>query len=178
MSSAAHQQARAKKFQAMKKAAGTEVKSLPRKIAESSLYDWNSTARFLLNQLAVMAMDEDSNYPDDAPPEFKADKKGWCWLAQYKLALRVGKSESQVQRLLTQFRKDGVILYRDWHDDNMTLHAEYKVVESVVDAYQRPNQSNDVARPARYKEKRKPNAGSFSAKNQPKKAVSLDEDDE
>lgn len=36
-----------------------QEKSLARKITDSSLYDWNSTARFLLTQLAVLAMDED-----------------------------------------------------------------------------------------------------------------------
>jgi hypothetical protein len=73
------------KLKAIVKAAGKEEKSLARKIAESSQYDWNATARFLLTQLAVLAMDEDDNYPDDAPEEFKADKVGWCWMSQFKL---------------------------------------------------------------------------------------------
>ena len=100
------------------KAAEGEEKSLGRKIVESSLYDWNPTARFLLNQLAVMRMDEDSNYPDDAPPKCKADKKDWCWLSQHSLALRMGVSESTVHRLIKMFRKHGVIHYRDWADDH------------------------------------------------------------
>jgi hypothetical protein len=156
-----------------------QPKSLAWRITDSSLYDWNSTARFLLTQLAVLAMDEDSSYPDDAPDLYKADKIGWCWMSQAKLALKIGKSESQVQRLITRFRKDGVILYRDWRDNNMTLHAEYKVDESVIDAYQRPSQNRDVVRPRRNKEKRKPNKGSFSSKNQPgKSATAQVEDDE
>ena len=146
-------------------------KGLHRKIVESSLYDGNSTARFLLCEIAIMRMEEDSNYPDDAPEKFKADKKDWCWLSQGKLALRIGKSESQVQRLITKFREDGVILYREWHDNNMTHHAEYKVVGEVFAAYQRPNQDINQERPKRYKEKRKPNAGSFSTKNQPGKSA-------
>lgn len=157
------------------KAAGAGTKSLGRKITDSSLYDWNATARFLLSQIAVLRMDEDSNYPDDAPPEFKEDKVDWCWMAQYKLALKIGKSESQVQRLITRFRKDGVIFYRDWIDDNSVVHAEYKINEKVLDAYQRPSQSRDVDRPPRYKVKRKANRGSFSTQNQPGRGVEGDE---
>jgi hypothetical protein len=157
------------KLKAAMKAAGKEEKSLARKIAESSLYDWNSTARFLLTQLAVLVMDEDAKYPDDAPDEFKEDKEGWCWMSQFKLALRIGKSESQVHRLIDQFKKDGVIKLRQWRDDHGTLHDEYQVVESVVDAYQRPSQNRGVERPPRYGKKRTANAGSFSAKNQPGK---------
>lgn len=167
------------KLKAIIKAAGKEEKSLARKIAESSLYDWNATARFLLTQLAVLAMDEDDNYPDDAPEEFKADKVGWCWMSQFKLSLRVGKSESQIHRLLKKFREDGVILYRDWHDDNMTLHAEYKVVESVVDAFQRPTQNRGVKRPARSSRDYESynNKGSFK-KGHDKRRANMDADDE
>lgn len=100
-------------------------------------------------------------------------------MSQEKLARKVGKSESQVQRLITRFREDGVIQYRDWRDSNMTLHAEYKVVEKVVDGYQRPQ---DGSRPPRYSKKRTANAGSFSADNQPKKNAKkravMEEDDE
>jgi hypothetical protein len=151
-SSAAYQAARAEKVKAAMKAAGLEKKSLARKIAESSLYDWSSTARFLLTQIAVLAMtDEEDNYPEDAPEEFKQDKIGWCWMAQYKLALRIGKSESQAQRLIARFKKDGVTKIRQWRDDNNTLHDEYQIVESVVDAFQRPSQRRDVERPPRSK---------------------------
>jgi hypothetical protein len=148
-----------------------EEKTLHRLIVESSLYEWNATARFLLCEIAVMRMDEDSNYPKDAPEEYQADKVDWCWLSQGKLALRIGKSESQVQRLITKFREDGTILYRDWYDENMTHHAEYKVVGKVFAAFQRPNQDINQERPRRNKEKRKPNAGSFSTKNQPGKSA-------
>ncbi|MGA8215491.1 MAG: hypothetical protein WB799_17975 [Candidatus Sulfotelmatobacter sp.] len=132
-----------------------EERSLARKIAESSLYDWNASARFLLTQIAVLSMDEDSTYPDDAPEAFKADKEGWCWMSQGRLAIRIGKSLSTVEKLIAQFRKDGVIQYRDWRDDNKTLHAEYKIVESVIDAQQRPSQRADVERPPRYEKSRK-----------------------
>src|SRR5450755_2390510 len=98
-------------------AKASEALPLGRKIVESSLYDWNPTARFLLREIAVMRMDEDSNYPDDAPEKFKADKVDWCWLSQFGLGLRIGVSESTVHRLIQTFREDGVIFYRDWWDD-------------------------------------------------------------
>jgi len=168
---------KAAKHKEIKKAAGIEDRSLARKVVESELYDQKPTARFLLNQIAVMAMDDDSNYPEDAPEEYQQDKVGWCWLAQYKLGLRVGISESQAHRWIKRFKKDGVILYRDWYDEHGVHHAEYKVVESVVDAHQRPSQDREVERPSRYKTKRGATAGSFSATNQPKKNVIEDEDD-
>jgi len=166
MSSSAAAKEQLKEVMKAKVAAGKE-KSLGRKIVESGLYDWNPTARFLLNQIAVMRMDEDSNYPDDAPSKYKADKVDWCWLSQHGLALRMGVSESTVHRLIKRFRKDGVIFYRDWTDDYGTPHAEYKINEEVLDAFQRPSQDRGVERPPRYKVKRGANKGSFSATNQP-----------
>jgi len=179
-SNAAYAEAKKEKFKAAMKAAGMEEKSLARKIAESSLYDWNSTARFLLTQIAVLTMDdEDDNYPDDAPEEFKQDKVGWCWMSQFKLALRIGKSESQVQRLVQKFKKDGVILLRQWRDDNNTLHDEYQIVESLVDAFQRPSQSRDVERPPRSKRDYKAydNKGGFK-KGHDNRRANMEDDDE
>jgi hypothetical protein len=176
---AAYAAAKAERIKALKKAAGIEDRSLARKIAESSLYDWNATARFLLTQLAVLAMDKDDNYPDDAPDDFKADKEGWCWMSQFKLSLRVGKSESQIHRLLKQFKKDGVILVRAWLDDHNTPHDEYKVVESVVDAFQRPSQNRGVERPAHSRRDYKgyDNKGSFK-KGHDNRRANMDGDDE
>lgn len=160
------------------KAKAGESKSLGRKITDSSLYDWNATARFLLSQIAVLRMDEDSNYPDDAPEQFKEDKVGWCWMTQYKFALKIGKSESTVHRLINRFREDGVIFYREWIDDHGTPHAEYKINEKVLDAFQRPSQDRDVERPPRYAERRKANKGSFSYANQPGKNRGIREEDD
>ena len=168
------------KIKAIIKAAGKEEKSLARRIAESSLYDWNSTARFLLTQIAVLSMsDKDDNYPDDAPPEFKEDKIGWCWMSQFKLCLRVGKSESQIHRLLKRFKADGVILVRTWLDDHNTPHDEYKIVESVVDAFQRPNQNRGVERPAHSKRNYEgyDNKGAFK-KGHDNRRANMVEDDE
>ena len=172
------------KLKAMMKARREEgeEKSLPRKIVESELYDNKPTSRFLLNQIAVMAMpNEDANYPKDAPKFYPDgvtpwEKTGWCWLSQHKLGLRVGVTEGQVHRLIKGFRKDGVILQRDWYDDHGTPHAEYKVVESVVDAFQRPSQDRDVERPKRYKHPRPATKGSFSSTNQPGKKGNSDDE--
>jgi len=145
-------------------------RSPSRLISESDRYDQKPAARALLIQIALMRMDEDSKYPEDAPQEFKDDKIGWCWLSQFKLGLRVGISESQVHRWIKQFRKDGAIHYRDWRDDNGTLHAEYKINLDYFIAHQRPSQSRDVERPERYAEgTRKATPGSFSTENQPKR---------
>jgi hypothetical protein len=175
MSNAAYAAAKKEKFKALMKAAGKEEKSLARKVAESSLYDGSATARFLLTQLVVLAMDKDDNYPEDAPDSFKADKEGWCWMSQFRLSLRVGVSESQIHRLLKEFKEDGVTLTRTWIDDHGTPHTEYKVVESVVDAFQRPSQNREVDRPPRYKVKRAANKGSFSFDNQPSKKKNEDD---
>ncbi len=157
-------------------------KSLARKIAESSLYDWKPTARFLLREIATLRMAEDSNYPDDAPEKNKADKKDWCWMSQFQLGLRIGADERTVRRWIAQFRKDGVILYRAWTDDNGTNHSEYKINEKVLDAFQRPSQKPGVQRPPRYSQKRKGNKGSFSTANQPGRTAQrraiMEEDDE
>ena len=177
MSSSAAAKEQLKEVMKAKVAAGEE-KSLGRKIVESELYEWNPTARFLLNQIATLRMDEDSNYPDDAPDEFKEDKEDWCWMSQFKLGLRIGASESTVHRLIQRFREDGVIFYREWYDNHGTPHAEYKINEKVLDAFQRPSQDRGVKRPPRYKEKRKANKGSFSYANQPGKNRGIREEDD
>jgi hypothetical protein len=147
------------KLKAMMKARreeGEEEHSLPRKIVESELFDGKPTARFLLNQLAVMAMkSEADSYPADAPKHYPDGtpwlQTGWCWMSQHKLSLRVGISERQVIRLLQQFKEVGVILTREWIDDHATPHTEYMVVEPIVDAFQRPSQDRGVKRPTRAK---------------------------
>jgi transposase len=100
-------------------------------------------------------------------------------MTQSELAERVGCDESTVYRWIKRFREDGVILYRDWHDDNRTHHAEYKVIESVVEDHKR---RKGAERPPRYQQKRKANKGSFTTVNQPgvsanRRAV-MEEDDE
>ena len=161
-------------------------KSLARKITDSSLYDGHPAARFLLVQLAILAMSEDSEYPEDAPDKFKADKEGWCWMSQIGLSLKIGTDSDgrTVRNWIARFVEDGVVIPRDWYDDNGTHHAEYKVLEEVVDAFQRPAKKADAlaARPKRYRQPRTANRGSFSTANQPSRTAQrraiMEEDDE
>lgn len=140
------------------------------KIQESGLYDWNPTARALLVTISLLQMkDENAYYPEDAPLDHYNNRIGWCWMSQYRLALRVGCDERTVRRYIARFRKDGVIRVRTWTDDNKTPHAEYQIVEAVIEDNQRPSQRREVTRPPRYKKKRGANLGSFTAKNQPGK---------
>lgn len=144
--------------------------SISIKIAESDLYDWNPSARYVLDTIARLQInDEESYYPEDAPDEFRNTRIGWCWMSQWRIALRVGKSEVQVQRDIQMFEEHGVIEIRSWEDSNHADHNEYRVNEKVVEAHQRPSQTKDVARPSRYKKKRGANKGSFSMTNQPGK---------
>src|ERR1700730_800852 len=182
---------KAKELKAMMKKRreeGEEEHSLPRKIVESELFDGKPTARFLLNQLAVMAMkNENASYPKDAPKFYPDgvtpwEKTGWCWLSQHSLALRIGISERQVIRLIQQFKELGVILTREWIDDHYTPHTEYMVVESVVDAFQRPSQKRGVKRPkhANRDYKTYANKGGFKKGYDPRRANMVgvgDEDD-
>jgi hypothetical protein len=180
-SSAAYAAEKAERIKELKKAAGIEEHSLARKITDSDLYDWNATARFLLTQIAVLAMKEDSDYPDDAPQKFKDDKVGWCWMSQKKLALKIGKSLSTVEKLIARFIEDGVIIPRMWHDENKTPHGEYRIVEKMLDAHQRPSQRYDQERPKRYSESRKGSAANQrrnSGGKFTKKTAVMEEDDE
>jgi hypothetical protein len=162
-----------------RKAKAGEEKTLGRKIVESSLYDWNPTARFLLSQIAILRMDEDSNYPEDAPESCKADKKDWCWMSQHGLALRLGVHESTVHKLIKRFRKDDTIFYREWVDDHGTPHAEYKINEAKLDANQRPSQNRGVERPKRSNRDYKAyeNKGAFK-KGRDNRRANMDADDE
>jgi hypothetical protein len=184
MNTAAYAREKAERIKELKKAAGLdeEFHSVTRKIMESRLYDWNPTARLLLTQIAVLAMkSEDDTYPDDAPDDFQADKIGWCWMSQFKLGLRVGCDEQTIGRWIDRFREDGVILKREWRDDNMTRHSEYKIVESILDANQRPSQKRETCdRPPRYKSRPKstqPRTAKGTFANAKQRGV-MEEDDE
>jgi hypothetical protein len=152
----------------LKKARAKKENSLIIQIMESDLYDYNPGARFLLVILAHgTRVNEDAHIPKDMPQYMKDDKcLGWCDQAQWRLAIRCGKSESQIQRDIKRFRKDGVVLARGWTDSNKAEHLMYKIVEDVVKEHKRPEQKKDVERPSRYKTKN-PNRGRFGKKNQP-----------
>jgi hypothetical protein len=144
--------------------------SLIIQILESDLYDYDPAKRFLLVILAHgQRVNEKAYIPDDMPDEFKEDKcLGWCDMAQWRLSLRVGQSESQINRNIQQFRKYGVIQTRGWEDDDGMQHVMYRVVPEVVKDHQRPSQKKSVERKPRYA-KKAASRGHFTAKIQPKK---------
>jgi hypothetical protein len=153
----------------MRKKYAQKEKSLSIKIQESDLYDWNPTARFLLDVIArLQVTNEDAYFPEDCPDDYKDDRLGWCWMSQYELGLRIGRSESQVHRYIIQFENDEVIEVRRWKDSNNADHDMYRVNEKMVEAHQRPSQDRGVERPSRYKKPR-PKKGWFSTTNQPRR---------
>lgn len=157
------------KLARLKKSVAKKENSLVIQIMESDLYDRNPGARFLLVAIAYSQRTNENAYvPPDCP--YKDDMLGWCDLSQWKLALRVGKSDSQVFRDIKRFRADGVVQARGWTDDNGTDHLMYRIVPEVVREHQRPAQKKTVERPSRYKSKA-PNRGRFSSENQPQKEV-------
>jgi len=155
----------------LKKELGLDGKlSLPIRILESELFDWDTTARMTLLVIAMgQRTNEDSYTPEDLPDDMKEDLLGWCYFAQWRIAQRVGKTEDHIQEVIAKLEKKGVIKIETWHDSNLTPHNRYKVVEDMIDAHQRPSHRKDTPRPKRYAEKRKANAGSFSTENQPKR---------
>jgi hypothetical protein len=159
----------------------SDKKSLTILVQESDLYDWNPSARFLLLILVLgtrrSTVNEDGTkkWVQEDCPYTPEEMVGWCDMAQWRLAGRVGKSESQVHKDLKMFEADEVITTRPWTDSNNVKHEMYQVNAAVVMKRQRPEQSKNMKRPSRYKEgSRKANKGSFSKTNQPKPATPED----
>jgi hypothetical protein len=178
MSNAAYAAAKQEKVAALKKALAKKEKSLPILIQESQLYDWDSTARMTLLVLALGTRSNPEAWIQEDCPWTSEEMVGWCDMAQWRIALRVGKSENRIQKVLGMLEKDGVIVIERWTDSNMADHDRYQIVEHVVRENQRPEQRRGVERPDRYKVKRGANRGSFSHANQPGKNRQVREDDE
>ncbi len=160
----------------LKKSVAKKENSLVIQVMESDWYDHNPGRRFVLLAITYsLRTNEDAYVPPDCP--YKDDMLGWCDMSQWKIGLRVGKSESQVHRDIKKFREDGVVQSRSWEDDNGVEHAMYRIVPEMIASHQRPSQTKNVVRPPRYKSR--PKKGWFSAKNQPnKKAKSVAAGDE
>lgn len=156
------------------KALRKKKKTLPRLVLESELYDWNPGARMTLLVVALGTRSNPEAWIQEDCPLTAEEAIGWCDMSQWRIALRVGKSESQVHRDIMVFVEDGVITLKQWADDNNVLHDMYQINIPVLLEKQRPEQKKDVVRPSRYSEKRKPNKGSFSAGHQPEKATPED----
>lgn len=152
---------------------GRRPKSLTIKVQEMEKYDWNPSMRYLLLILVLGTRKAKEDYSDTWVPEnspWTAEEMvGWCDMAQWRLAQRVGLTEGRVNDMLAQLELDGFIRKEEWTDpDTGTIHCRYQVVEVTVDAYQRKEHSRSAKRGPRYGKERKANKGSFSKSNQPK----------
>jgi hypothetical protein len=168
------------KVRAIRKALAKKERSLSIKVQESDLYDWDSTARMTLLVIALGQRVNAEAWVQEDCPWSSVEMVGWCDMAQWRIALRVGKSENRIQKVIAKLEKDGVLLIERWRDSNNAEHDRYQIVEAVVDGHQRPEQRRGVERPDRYRVKRGANQGSFSTKNQPRRmaaAVRMDEDE-
>jgi hypothetical protein len=143
-------------------------KSLPIRIMESDLFDWNPSKRLTLLVIALGTRSNDEAWVQEDCPWSAEDMVGWCDMSQWRISLRVGKSESQVHRDIIDFEKQGIIKVERWVDSNHANHDRYQINEAVIDEHQRPEQKPTVERPSRYKVKRHGNKGSFTARNQPR----------
>ena len=170
------------KLARLKAAAKKKSKSLPILIMESDLWDWNTTKRMLLLVIALGARKEKEDYsgtfiqPDC--PLTAEEAVGYCDMAEWRLAGRVGCTEDYISQLVNEFEQEGVLHIERWEDSNGTHHNMYKINEAVVRERQRPEQKKGMKRPPRYKQKRKTNKGSFSHANQPGKNRAVREMDD
>ena len=155
-------------------------KSLPIRVQECELYDWDTTARLTLLVIALGQRGEkhEGKWVQEDCPWTAEEMVGWCDMAQWRIALRVGKDEDRIQKVIKKLEADGVIVIEEWTDSNNAKHNRYQVVEDMINDSQRPKQERGVKRPSRYKTKRGPNKGSFSYANQPGKNREVREMDE
>ena len=148
-------------------------KSLSIRVQEMQKYDWNPSMRFLLLILVLGTRKAKDDYSDtwvaENSPWTAEEMVGWCDMAQWRLAQRVGLTECRINDMLAQLERDGFIRKEEWTDpDTGTIHCRYQVVEVTVDANQRKEHSRNAKRGPRYGKERKANKGSFSKSNQPK----------
>jgi len=168
------QETPAQKSARLKKQLGLDKKpdSLMKMLMESDLCDYKP-GRFaallvLAHGLRVEKEDYSNTWIQEECPYTVEEMVGWCDFAQWHLALRAKKSESQIQKDIKQFKKDGVIEIRHWEDSNGAGHNAYKFNVDVVKDHKRPAQKPDVERPGRYG-KKSSSRGRFTSENQPKK---------
>ena len=177
-----------------KKHKAKKEKSLTIKIQETSLYPWNPTMRYLLMVLHLGTRKPKEDYSDTwAPTGWTAEEMvGWCDMAQWQLAERVGVTEDHMGRLLRTLEDDEVIEIEQWRDpDTGKWHARYRIMPEMIEANQRkrsaPGRRAEVL--PRYKEGTRPSKangnlhkGMFSKSNQPsmsaKKKALMEEDGE
>jgi hypothetical protein len=142
-------------------------KSLPILIMESELCEWDVTARMTLLVLALGARSKPDAWLQPDCPWTGEEMLGWCDMAQWRLAQRVGTTEDNMQRVLTKLEKKGYIEIETWQDSNKAKHNRYRIVVEMVKDNQRPSHKRDTKRPSRYSEKA-PSRGRFTSENQPR----------
>jgi hypothetical protein len=180
------QETKKEKIARLKKLAGVgkakAANSIVILIQTSELYDWVPTKRMTLLVIALAhRTNENAFVAEDMPDDMKNDMLGWCDMAQWNLAQRVGISEDHMNAVLGELEADKAVFMRSWTDSYGAPHNQYQVNEIKVREAQRPAKSKTVKRPPRYKDGRKANKGSFSKENQPIKlkmstSVGLEDD--
>jgi single-stranded DNA-binding protein len=122
--------------------------SLPLRVNASDLYDYEIANRAIFKEIAQL---QRTIEPEPAPwinPEFET-YIGWCHAKQDTLARRVGCDVTTVERAIARFKADGTIIVRHWRDKDGHKHAEYQIVESVVDTRQRPEDGSRKENPSK-----------------------------
>jgi hypothetical protein len=88
-----------KKMRLRKEFAKKNQKSVSVKVQEMEYADWNPTARMTLLVIALgQRINEDAYVPEECPLQMPDDILGWCDLAEWRIALRVGKCDARYRR--------------------------------------------------------------------------------
>lgn len=149
-----------------------KTKGLLIQIQEMEAFDGNPTMRYLIFTIEFCKRKPKEDYDNTwAPTGWTAEEMvGWCDMAQWRLAQRVGVTEDHMGRMLRTLEEKGFIEIEGWRDpDDGKLHSRYRVIPEMIAANQRKEHSRRAARNLRYAPgSRKANAGSFSHSNQPK----------
>ena len=131
---------------------GLEKMSLPIRIQESELFDFDPTARMTMLVIALGQRKEKEDYSDtwiqEDCPWTAEEMVGWCDFSQWRLSQRVGTTEHNLQRVIEKLEAKDVILIETWLDSNNARHNRYKIVEDKIDANQRPERKMQSDRPA------------------------------
>lgn len=153
--------------------------SLPIRVQECELFDFDPTARMTLLVIALGQRSEKEDYSDtwvqEDCPWTAEEMVGWCDFSQWRIAQRVGGTEDNIGRVIRKLEKQkpNVLIVETWIDSNNARHNRYKIVEDVIDANQRPSHRKDTVRPPRYKKKAS-TRGRFTSENQPNRVDAVE----
>jgi hypothetical protein len=151
--------------------------SMTIQLQEIADYEWNPSMRYLLMIIHLGTRRKKDDYEDTwAPTGWTAEEMvGWCDMAQWRIAGRLGLTPDHTGRMLRQLEADGWIEIEGWTDpDTNMLHCRYRIIAEKVMASQRKEWSPTMRRGSRYNnpvKPRKANKGSFNSTNQPGKSA-------